>query len=60
MNIKNQLLDLASLSHKKFTSALIPNINNIFGIKTPELRKIAKEIAMDYVHMYYNSRRPHS
>lgn len=45
MNIKNQLLDLASLSHKKFTSALIPNINNILGIKTPELRKIAKEIS---------------
>ncbi len=47
MNIKSQLLELANSSHKKFTSALIPNIDNILGIKTPELRKIAKEIAKD-------------
>lgn len=55
MDIKSQLLELANSSHKKFTSALIPNIDNILGIKTPELRKIAKEISKDDWKQYLNT-----
>ena len=31
--------------YKKFSSALIPNVDNILGVRLPVLRKIAKEIA---------------
>lgn len=43
--IKQQLLELADEKYKAFTSALIPNINNIMGVRLPELRKIAKQLA---------------
>ena len=44
MSIKERLEKEADNKYKEFTSALIPNIDNILGIRTPVLRKIAKEV----------------
>lgn len=43
--IREQLLELANEEYQKFSSALIPNINNVMGVRLPELRKLAKIIA---------------
>ncbi len=45
MTIRQQLLELRESGHMKFTASLIPGVENILGIRTPILRKIAKEIA---------------
>lgn len=45
--IKNQLLELADTDYQKFAAALIPTINNLVGVRLPELRKLAKRIAKD-------------
>lgn len=44
MDIKKYLLDEAEKDYKKFTASLIPNINNVMGVRLPVLRKIAKDI----------------
>lgn len=43
--IKEQLIALAEEEYRKFNSGLIPNVNNILGVRIPLLRKLAKEIA---------------
>ncbi|MBW7474648.1 DNA alkylation repair protein [Paenibacillus oenotherae] len=43
--MREQLLGLADAEYGKFSAALIPNINNIMGVRLPELRKLAKAIA---------------
>ncbi|MEK3724972.1 DNA alkylation repair protein [Paenibacillus sp. FSL H8-0034] len=45
ITIKEQLIELAEEKYQKFTAALIPNINNVLGVRLPELRKLAKMIA---------------
>ncbi len=45
--IKEQLLELADEKYQKFSAALIPNINNVMGVRLPELRKLAKKIARE-------------
>lgn len=42
--IKKKLIQKSEDNYKKFSKALIPNINNILGVRLPDLRKIAKEI----------------
>lgn len=42
--IQEKLKSLATEKHKKFQEKLIPNITNILGVKTPELRKLSKEL----------------
>ncbi|QJD83071.1 DNA alkylation repair protein [Cohnella herbarum] len=53
VTIKDQLLQLAEPEFQKFTAALIPTIDNVLGVRLPELRKMAKLIAQgewrDYV-----------
>lgn len=44
MNIKERLLKEVDKTYKDFNQKLIPNINNILGIRVPVLRKISKEI----------------
>lgn len=44
MNIKARILKEAEKDYKKFSAALIPNIDNVLGVRLPTLRKIAKEI----------------
>lgn len=42
---KEQLIALAEEEYQKFSAALIPTINNVLGVRLPELRKLAKNIA---------------
>ncbi|QMV39887.1 DNA alkylation repair protein [Cohnella cholangitidis] len=43
--IKKQLLELAEPEYRKFAAALIPNIDNVLGVRLPALRKLARSIA---------------
>ncbi|PEA55629.1 DNA alkylation repair protein [Bacillus pseudomycoides] len=42
--IRKQIFELIDTDYQKFSAALIPTINNILGVRLPELRKIAKKI----------------
>lgn len=44
MNIKQRILSEAEKDYKKFSQSLIPNIDNVLGVRLPILRGIAKEI----------------
>ena len=44
-NIREELFELADLKYKKFHSSLCPNNDNIIGVRVPNLRNLAKEIA---------------
>lgn len=52
ITIKEQLIELAEEKYQKFTAALIPNINNVLGVRLPELRKLAKMIAKSDWRIY--------
>lgn len=43
--IKEQLIELAEVEYQKFSAGLIPNINNVLGVRLPALRKLAQKIA---------------
>lgn len=45
--IKEQLFQMADEKYQKFSAALIPTINNVMGVRLPELRKLAKTIVND-------------
>lgn len=47
MMIREKLLKLAEADYQKFSSNLIPNVDNILGVRLPEIRKMAKEIAKE-------------
>lgn len=44
-DIRNKLFELQDLKYKEFHSKLCPNVEQIIGVRVPELRKLAKEIA---------------
>ena len=46
MNVASRLFELKNDEYKEFQSKLVPNIDKdiILGVKTPDLRKIAKEV----------------
>ena len=43
--IREQLFEKQDLKYKEFHSSLCPNVDKIIGVRIPELRKMAKEIA---------------
>ena len=45
--IKNHLFELQDKKYKEFHSSLCPNVDNIIGVRIPELRKLAKQIAKE-------------
>ena len=45
MTLREQLLELTEPKYMKFTSALMPGVENVLGIRLPVLRSIFKEIA---------------
>ena len=45
--VKENLLQLANKGNKKFTETLHPGIDHILGIRIPDLRKLAAQIAKD-------------
>ena len=47
--IREKLFAKQDLKYKEFHSSLCPNVDKIIGVRVPELRKMAKEIALqDY------------
>ncbi|AVP55190.1 DNA alkylation repair protein [Clostridium tetani] len=45
--IREEIFELIDEDYKKFSSSLLPNIDNILGVRLPELRKLAKKVAKD-------------
>lgn len=43
--IREQLQERAEGAYRQFAAALIPNIDNVIGVRLPELRRMAKQIA---------------
>ena len=43
--VKSEFEKYTEPGYKKFSASLIPNIDNILGIRLPNLRKIAKNVA---------------
>ena len=43
--IRKELESLADENHRIFLSKFIPNIDNVLGVRLPELRKITKRLA---------------
>lgn len=43
--IRAQIMGLADEKYRQFSASLIPNINNVVGVRLPELRKLARIIA---------------
>lgn len=44
-DVRKKLLYMAEHEYQKFSSALIPGVENMLGIRLPQLRVLAKEIA---------------
>jgi len=42
--IRNKLFQMQDLKYKEFNSDLCPNVDNIIGVRIPDLRKYAKEL----------------
>lgn len=42
--VRERLLALQDFEYQKFHSKLVPGCDNVLGVRTPELRKLAKEI----------------
>lgn len=43
--MREKLLSLKDEKYREFNSKLLPNINNVLGVRVPDLRKLAKELA---------------
>ena len=54
MNVRKRLLELKDEKYRKFHSALVPGIDNVLGVRVPELRKIAKEFVKTGGWQKYN------
>lgn len=54
-DIRDRLFELADRKYKEFHEKLIPNVNPDFviGVRTPVLRKLAKEIYADAVYICF-------
>ena len=48
-------MELAEEGHKEFSSRLLPNVDNILGVRLPHIRKIAKKIAEDNWRQYIDN-----
>ncbi len=46
-DIRKSLFELQDKEYQKFQSGLCPDVNNIIGVRIPDLRKIAKKIASE-------------
>jgi 3-methyladenine DNA glycosylase AlkD len=54
--LRDELFSLADAQYQIFTSRLLPNTNNILGVRLPILRKIAKRIAKnDWIEFLHNA-----
>lgn len=51
--IRRRLVAESEEEYRKFSAALIPNVDNVLGVRLPALRKIAKEIAKSDYEKYF-------
>ena len=51
--IRNQLENMADKPYREFSSKLIPSKKTMLGIRTPQLRTYAKELALSGEDIYY-------
>jgi len=48
--VRNQLFELQDLKYQQFHSKLCPGVDNIIGVRTPDIRKITKDLLKsDYI-----------
>ncbi|MGN0602405.1 MAG: DNA alkylation repair protein [Oscillospiraceae bacterium] len=59
--IEKELFSLADEKYRDFSASLIPTVdkNNVIGVRTPELRKLAKTLAKDERTAEFLSALPH-
>lgn len=50
---RSRLLELAEPNYQKFTASLIPGTENILGVRTPTVKKLAKELSKDDWREYF-------
>ena len=53
--IREKLYKMVDEEYKKFHSSLCPNVKNIIGVRIPNLRQLAKEIAKENPIEFLNS-----
>ena len=60
-NIREELFKLQDQKYRDFQAKLIPNINleNVIGVRTPELRKLAKTLVKENNYQDFLNRLPH-
>jgi len=51
-NIREKLFELQDKAYQEFHSGLCPNVNDIIGVRIPNLRKLAKQIAKENAKEY--------
>ena len=54
---REKLLALADPKYQKFMSSLIPGTDNLIGVRSPELKKLAKELSKDNWREYFDNNR---
>ena len=61
MTVYEKLLEAKDVKYREFQTRLVPNIpsENILGVRTPEMRKIAKEISDSTARDEFLSQLPH-
>lgn len=56
IGLREKLYELADKKYKKFQSSLCPNVDDIIGVRLPDLRELAKNIAkedpMEFLNTY--------
>ena len=57
LKIRQELVNLSEENYREFSSKLLPGVKNILGVRLPNLRRMAKEIAKDDWRSYLNSPR---
>ena len=62
MNLVAKLMEVKDCKYKEFQAKLVPNINSdtILGIRTPEMRKIAKELFESNDYSSFLNELPHN
>ncbi|PID67445.1 MAG: DNA alkylation repair protein [Fusobacteriales bacterium] len=54
-NFRKYLFELSEEKFQKFTKKLIPNYENIIGVRSPILKNIAKKISKNYFENYFKN-----
>lgn len=58
LDIRKQLKQLAEPQYKKFSTGLLPGVDNVLGVRLPAIRKIARQIVKDGNWEEYLSENP--